>query len=155
MTKGTDKARKALDRRFNAMKPYETFACPPKGWIRAIRDALGMTTAQLAKRMHIAQPTLSAFEKREFEGTITLNSLEKAAQAMGCRLIYAIVPQESLEEITRGQAKKIAREMFSKIEHSMSLEKQEVTEPDRRVQFENLVNRLIRDAGRIWDEPSD
>lgn len=154
MNKDSETARRVLDKRFNEMKPYDPFACPPKGWIRAIRDALGMTTTQLAKRMHISQPTLYEYEKRESEGTITLNSLEKAAQAMGCRLIYAIVPQESLEEIIRKQAEKIAREMFSKVEHSMSLEKQEVSAEERKVQFDKFVDKVVKETRLIWDEPN-
>jgi len=150
MNKNTGKARKALDRRFNAMKPYENFACPSKGWIRAIRDALGMTSAQLAKRMNTSQPTLSALEKREFEGTVTLKSLEKAAQAMGCRLIYAIVPQESLAEIVRHQAEQAAKEILNRVEQSMNLEKQAVIDTDRTVQFENLVEKFIENPKQMY-----
>lgn len=148
----SDKARKALDRRFNEMKPYETFARPPKGWLRAVRDALGITTTQLAKRLKISQPTLSEYEKREVEGTLTLNSLERAAQAMGCRLIYAIVPEDSLENLVRKQAEKVAKEMFSKVEHSMSLEKQEISEEERKLQFEKFVDKVMQESSRIWDE---
>src|SRR5689334_6307097 len=103
----SDKARKALDKRFQEMKPYHTFERPPKGWLRAVRDALGMTTTQLAKRLKISQPTLFEYEKREVEGSLTLNTLEKAAQAMGCRLIYAIVPEDSLEAIVHKQAETV------------------------------------------------
>ena len=36
-----------LDQRFRTLRPLAATQRPPKGWVRAIRDALGMTTAQL------------------------------------------------------------------------------------------------------------
>lgn len=67
---------------------------PEMGWIKSIRIALGITTKQLAEKMGIAQPNIIAIEERELLRTISLETLDKAARAMNCKLIYAIVPNE-------------------------------------------------------------
>ena len=45
------RARQRLDERLLALKPVDRFKAPPKGWVRAIRDALGMTGVQFGKRL--------------------------------------------------------------------------------------------------------
>ena len=102
------RVRKTLDRRFAWLR--KASARPPRGWIRAIRDALGMTAAQLGERMHVSQPTVTELEKAEVESRITLGSLERAAEAMGCTLVYALVPRRPLEEMVEERARQIAEE---------------------------------------------
>ncbi len=153
--KNSQKAQKALDKRFQAMKPYHNFDKPHKGWIRAVRDALGMTTTQLAKRLKVSQPTLFEYEKREIEGTITLNTLEKAAQAMGCRLLYAIVPENTLEALVQRQAEKVARAMFNKVEHTMRLEEQEISNDETNYQFQKFLDKVKEQSSRLWEEDSE
>ena len=79
---------------------------PARGWIRAIRDGLGMTASQLGKRMGVSQPTITQMEHNEVSGSITLATLERAAHALGCRLTYSFVPEEPLETRVTEQAKK-------------------------------------------------
>ena len=76
-------------------------AVPVKGWIKAIRDSLGMTAAQLANRMGISQSTLTAMEKAEARGAIQLSSLRRAAEAMNCTLVYALVPNDPWKALSR------------------------------------------------------
>lgn len=65
---------------------------PEIGWIKTIRNALGMTTKQLGEKMGIAQPNVVAIEDREMKKTITLETLERAARVMDCQLVYALIP---------------------------------------------------------------
>ncbi|MGE0201784.1 MAG: mobile mystery protein A [Candidatus Melainabacteria bacterium] len=146
------KALRALDLRYQAMQPYERFIRPPKGWIRAVRDALGMTSTQLAARIGIAQPTLQDYERREMEDAITLKSLQKAARAMNCRLIYAIVPEDSLNSILWKQAERRARAMFDRVDRSMNLEQQRVTASERDLQLQALIQQWTDNPTRLWDE---
>ncbi|MDD3371684.1 MAG: mobile mystery protein A, partial [Alphaproteobacteria bacterium] len=97
-----------LDQRFKALRPLLAVPRPPKGWVRAVRDALGMTTKQLAQRMGVAQPRITELEKAEMSGGITLTSLERAAEALGCRVVYAFVPERTLAERVEEQAERIA-----------------------------------------------
>ena len=75
-------ARRQLDKRLITINKSDALARPPRGWVKAIREALGMTTAQLANRLGVVQSRVIAIEQSEAKGTITLNSLEKAAQAL-------------------------------------------------------------------------
>ena len=87
-------ARRQLDKRLCLLNDTQSLARPPRGWIKAVREALGMTTAQLAKRLGVSQPRAVGIEKAEARGAITLDSLERAAQALDCRLVYALVPNK-------------------------------------------------------------
>src|ERR1700732_1529739 len=97
-----------LDKRFAALRPLVKSAGPPKGWLRAIRDALGMTTAQFGRRLGVSQPRIVELEQSEVSGGVTLHTLQRAAEALGCRLVYALVPDRPLAETVREQAELVA-----------------------------------------------
>jgi predicted DNA-binding mobile mystery protein A len=110
-------------------------ARPPDGWVRSIRNAMGMTAAQLGKRLGVSQQRALVIEKSENSGRITLASLARAAEALDCRLVYAIVPRSPLEKLVEDRAAMLAR-------------KQDVAEFDERA-----VRRLVMHAGsKLWDE---
>src|SRR6266567_3571094 len=92
-------SRQALEARFEDMRPAARLRPPVRGWIKAIREALGMSSAQLAKRLKIKQPTVTAMEQSELKGTIQLATLRRIAAAMNCTLVYALVPNDPLETI--------------------------------------------------------
>jgi predicted DNA-binding mobile mystery protein A len=144
------RSRQSLDVRFREIGPIDRFRPPVRGWIRAIREALGMSSAQLAKRMGVKQPTLVALEQSEVKGTIQLATLRRAAAAMNCTLVYALVPNDSLETIVRQRARKVARQRLRSVEHSMLLEKQSVSASD----FESRIDDLARDLKprAVWEE---
>ena len=144
-----------LDRRFAELRPFAVAAVRPvRGWVRAIRDGLGMTTAQLARRMGVTQPRISELEKGEASGRITIQSLERAAEAMGCRLVYAIVPVRPLSDMLDERALVRANQQFASIEQTMRLENQAVTDAARRDEaLRRLMGELRRKPARLWDEP--
>src|SRR5476651_904839 len=117
----TERGRKRLDERLEPLneKPLQV---PPKGWIRAIRDALGMSGVQLAKRLKVSPQTVEAMEKSEAAGTIQLNTLKRAAEAMDCTLVYALVPRTSLENTIKSRARQIATTALARVSHTMKLE---------------------------------
>lgn len=127
---------------------------PPKGWLRAIRDALGMTSAQLAKRLDVSQPRIIELEQSEAGGNVTLNTLQRAAGALGCKLVYALVPERPLAEIVRARAEKIAAIQSRAVEHTMKLEDQAVTDKTAARELrERRVEQLLQRPARLWDEP--
>jgi predicted DNA-binding mobile mystery protein A len=78
---------------------------PRAGWVREIRTALGLSQSQLAARAGVSRATVQQMERAEAERRITLASLDKLAQAMGCRVALAIVPKDgTLEDVRRRQA---------------------------------------------------
>src|SRR5580692_4749492 len=108
-----------LDQRFSAFRSLKDTMRPGKGWIRAVRDALGMTTAQLAVRIGVSQPRVIAIEKAEVRKAITLKTLERAAEAVGCRVVYLFVPEKSLEETVRSRAWQVAEKQLEVLSQTM------------------------------------
>ena len=145
-------ARKNLDKRLNSIRISGSFARPPKGWVRAIREALGMTSAQLGKRIGVTQSRAFDIEKAEVSGKLTLDSLERAAHALDCRLVYALVPREPLESIAEDRALKLARKKLKSTSHSMALEDQRVNPEDEERQIRELAKRLLEKSGSaLWE----
>lgn len=143
-------ARKQLDKRLDQLRDIP-LATPPRGWVKAIREALGMTTRQLAARLGVAQPRIIEIEKNEVRSALTLESLKRTANAMDCQLVYALIPRKPLEEMNHEQALRIAKAQLQRAAHSMALENQAVDEKDQNDQLENLA-RSLQGSSKIWDE---
>jgi len=143
-------ARARLDNRFKAIGPFVHQSQPVRGWIRAIRAALGMTAEQLGKRLGVKQPSVVALEQSEEKGTIELATLRRVAEALDCRLVYALVPNKPLEQTVRERARLFARRRLEPIEHSMELEDQKVA----RKESETLIDEILRETNprRFWEE---
>jgi predicted DNA-binding mobile mystery protein A len=112
-----------------------------------------MTTSQFAERLGVSQPRIVELEQSEAGGGVTLNTLQRAAEALGCRLVYALVPERPLEETVRARADLVASRLTAAVEHSMRLEDQEVR--SRRVArdiHQREVERLLERPARLWDE---
>jgi predicted DNA-binding mobile mystery protein A len=143
-----------LDQRFQTLAPLTKNAPRPShGWIRAIRDALGLTTAQLARRMGVSQPRVIAIEKAEQSRTITLKTLERAAEALDCRVVYVFVPVRPLEETLQNRASAIADKRLSAVNQTMRLENQSVSQSEFQQDLRNkLVRELLEHPARLWDD---
>jgi len=142
-----------LDRQFSDLRPPLTSERPPRGWLRAVRDALGMTTTQLARRLGVSQPRIVELEQAEQSGSVTLNSLRRAADALGCRVVYALVPDRPLGDVVRERAALVADKQLAYVRHTMLLENQSVD--DKRADDalrEELIEQLLRKPARLWDE---
>lgn len=146
-------ARRQLDKRLNKLRNSDSLAQPPRGWIKAIREALGMTTAQLGQRIGVSQPRVVAIEKAEKNKSITLESLEKAARAMDCRVVYALIPVKPLNDLVEERALLIAKNRLESTQHSMALEAQSVDKSDAAEQLKHLSDAIIKKAGsKLWDD---
>jgi predicted DNA-binding mobile mystery protein A len=146
-------ARRQLDKRLNFLSGVDSLTRPPYGWIKAIREALGMTSAQLGKRLGVSQPRVVKIEKAEKDGAITLDSLERAAQALDCRLVYTLVPRKPLDDLVAERAKIIAKKRLESTGHSMKLEAQGIEESDENEQLKSLINKIVAQGGSVlWEE---
>jgi len=145
------KSRSRLDARFQKMRPVSQYAAPVRGWIRAIRSGLGMSSAQLARRLGIKQPSVIALEQSEVKGSIELATLRRVAAALDCTLVYALVPNKPLESLVRDRARAFARRRLEPIEHSMLLEDQTVK--PKAKDFEARLDELVRETNPrlFWD----
>jgi len=137
------------------LQPYRStlgYSQPAGGWIRAIREALGMTQRQLAKRVGRKPQTILDLQAREATQTIQLNTLRQIAEAMDCELVYAIVPRMPLDEILEKRARLVAGQALRRTAHSMALEHQGLgaREQERAVKME--VERLLAGSRRkLWE----
>jgi len=142
-----------LDKRFTTLRVLAKSARPPKGWLRAIRDALGMTTAQLAHRIGVTQPRIVELEQSEVSGAVTLHSLQRAAEALGCRVVYALVPDRPLAEVVRARAELVADKQLTSVQHTMELEDQGVRDKGaNKLLREMYIRKLLQKPARLWDE---
>jgi predicted DNA-binding mobile mystery protein A len=122
--------------------------------VRAIRDALGMTTGQLASRIGVDQSRITKLERAEIEDAVTIRTLRQAAEALGCTLVYALIPNPSLDEQVRVRAEDIADRELARAHHTMRLEDQALTQGDLKQERERLVSTLLNgNPRRLWDEP--
>ena len=139
--------RRSYQKKFNAFKKA-IIEIPPQGWLKTIREFLGMTTTQLAKKINVAQPRVINLEKNEKNTKIS--TMERIADALNCDFVYAFIPRENIDDIIYNQAKKKALKILSKVQTNMSLENQQ-TDSDELV--EDIIKDLLDDnISRIWDE---
>lgn len=143
--------RQRLDQRFSSMQPESRYRPPPKGWIRAIRDALGMSGPQLGRRMDVRAQSVADIEKSEVSGTIQLKTLRRAAEALDCVVVYALIPKSSLEKTVQERAREIARKDLARIAHTMDLEAQGLSQKQREAQIEAYIRDHLRERD-LWEE---
>lgn len=118
---------KQLSQSLAAFDPARAVIRPRRGWLRAIRQATGMSLRQVGQAIRATPQLIASLEKSEAQNRITLRSLELVAQAMGCKLVYAIVPKSgTLGELRERRARKEAEEQVRAVEHTMMLENQAV-----------------------------
>ncbi len=147
------RARERLDERLSGLKPEARFQAPSRGWIRAIRDALGMTGVQFASRLGVRPQTVETIEKSEAAGTVQLNTLRRAAEALDCTLVYALVPNSSLQNAVALRARQIAIHELERVAHTMKLEAQETGDAEFEARVEAYIRDTIRDRDLWRDDP--
>jgi predicted DNA-binding mobile mystery protein A len=146
-------ARKHLERRLAPLRGQQNLIRPPRGWIRALREALGMTTRQLARRMGKAQSAVVEMEKSEARDSISLGILRQAAEALDCTLVYALVPNRPIDDMLRARAAEIASQQLARASHTMALENQSLDRVAHEAERERLIDELLRSSpARLWDE---
>ena len=127
---------------------------PPEGWLRTARKALGMSGAQVAKRMGVTRARVAQAEQAELSGGATLHSMRAAAAAMGCRFVYAVVPKASTEAMIAAQAHKKAKILVGVAGTHMALESQTLTNDQISRQTERLARDLAHEMpADFWNEP--
>jgi predicted DNA-binding mobile mystery protein A len=143
-------ARFALDAQLQPLRGMEPLLRPERGWIRAIREAIGMTTGQFAKRLGVAQPRVAALERAESNEVVTLKSLRQAAEALDCVLVYALVPKAPLDEVVKTRARLVAEQQLARTDQTMRLENQAVSRARLERARDDLAEELLRNDKRLW-----
>jgi predicted DNA-binding mobile mystery protein A len=145
--------REQLDASLQRLSPLLDVTAPPKGWIRAIRDALGMTAKQLANRLGVAQQAVARIEKEEVAGSVTIKTMRRIAECLDCVFVYGFVPRTSLEETIARQAKKVAAQRLAQASQTMSLENQALSRRENEQALLDLADELIRTLpSNLWNK---
>jgi predicted DNA-binding mobile mystery protein A len=147
--------RQRLDERLEALRslPASARAAPRRGWIRAIRDALGMPRHALGKRMGVGEKRVQQMELAEVRGGITTQALARAAAALDCELVIALVPRIPLKARVQERRLRLANDWLrTRMLHTMSLEGQDIRYADLPPAAVQEIERLFPDE-RLWDAP--
>jgi predicted DNA-binding mobile mystery protein A len=150
--KPTDLKLRQLD---EALRPVAASALPSpprSGWLKAIREALGITTRQLAARLGLVHSTVVEAEQGEAAETISLGQLRRLAAALDCEFRYVLIPRSPLPERVDAQAERKARERVAEVAHTMALEAQGTGGEFSQRQIAEVKYELLRGRrSRLWD----
>jgi predicted DNA-binding mobile mystery protein A len=136
-----------MDRQFRHLrlsqldrKLSEARSLPPRpsgGWIASIREALGLTLAEVGQHLPAPRQTVQKFERAEATDRITLGTLRRVADAMGCDLIYALVPKSgSFAELAEHPTRERASRDVKSVVHTMALEDQKPENANQLIEDE-------------------
>ena len=149
-----DLSRLRLEQTSRALQPFaalQGLSVPSGGWLRAVREALGLSLRKQAERVRIAASNLHKSELAEAEGRITLAQLRKLAEGLDCEVIYALVPRKPLIKVVEAQANRIARAEVLGVTHSMSLEDQRPSDDFVAQQIDERRRELLAGSwSKLW-----
>ena len=146
--------RKQLDAKLKHFRPLRETMPPRKGWIRVIRDSLGMNGEQLAKRLGVStKQRISRIECDEVEGNVTIKTMRRVAEALDCVFVYGFVPQTNLEQTVRNRAEHVAKKRMERVSQTMRLEQQELDEKGEKLALSDATESLMANPQRmLWNE---
>ncbi|MGC5165482.1 mobile mystery protein A [Luteimicrobium sp. DT211] len=146
--------RRSIEGRVEPLRDHPSAtARPAGGWVRAVRSALGMSATDLARRLGITPAAVRKLEASERNGVVRLDTLTRAADAMGCDVVYALVPRTSLEEFVAARARERANAELTQVDTTMALEAQRTSQAERAHLRDQLADELAR-SSRLWRDPS-
>ena len=93
-----------LDATLQRFSSLKTINPPRKGWVRAIRDALGISTRQLGAILGVNKSRISRIEMDEVGGSVTLKTMRRIGDALDCVFVYGFVPRKTLKDTLRNRA---------------------------------------------------
>ena len=145
-----------LDASLNRWRSADLPPRPPSGWVKAIRESLGMAAAHLAARLDVTTSTVTRLETSEADDTISLGTLRRAAEALGCELRYALIPKQSLADTLESRAMSLARQQMAAVSHTMALEAQSTSRETVELQTRALAEELLTGSRRaLWRESGE
>lgn len=144
--------REQLDDTLSRFSSIASVNRPIKGWIRAIRDALGMNTRQFAERLGVSKSRIPRIEQDEITGSLTLKTMNRVADTLDCVFVYGFVPRTSLDDTVKKQASIIAERRMKRLMHTMNLEDQGLSSKNAKKAFNNMLFEIIDSPSILWEK---
>lgn len=142
-----------INTKIQAFNVLQKVPLPSSGWIKAIRNTLGISLLQLGKRLSITKQSVLEIEQREKNGSITIKSLREVAKALDMQLVYGFVPMDgTLQKLIERKAKEVATQIVLRTSNTMKLEDQANT--DKRIEkaIKELTTKLKTEMPKsLWD----
>lgn len=153
MKRRTKLMREQLDKTLRKFAPLKDTQPPARGWIRAIRDALGMNGRQFADRLGEHRSRTKQIEEQELIGSLTLKTMRKTAEALDCVFVYCLIPRINLEQTVRNRAEKVASHQLARASQTMALEDQALNTKENKKVLSVMIADLVDDLpSNLWDE---
>lgn len=144
--------REQLDDTLSRFSSIASVNRPIKGWIRAIRDALGMNTRQFAERLGVSKSRIPRIEQDEITGSLTLKTMNRVADTLDCVFVYGFVPRTSLDDTVKKQASIITERRMKRLMHTMNLEGQGLSSKNAKKAFNNMLFEIIDSPSILWEK---
>lgn len=145
-----------LDKKLAFLRDFSSSGIPQSGWIKTIREALGLSARQLGKRSGLDQSRISRLENAEKTGNLKIASLHKIANGLDMQFVYGFVPAGTLEEMVQARAKHIALKRMKRLNDTMNLEKQGLSEEEQKKALEDMIEKIVVDQPKdFWDDTHD
>jgi len=141
--------REQLDDKLSKLREFSVQGLTSIGWIKTIREALGMTSKDLASRVGVNQSRIIHMEQAEADGNLKISTMKKIANALDMDFVYALVPRTTLNDMVRNQARLLALKKMERLDHTMRLEMQELTMEEKEKALKDMIDRVL------IDEPKD
>ena len=138
---------RALDKKTSSLSDVRNIVPKGASWINTVREAIGMTALQLAKRLGVTQPRIAKMEMNE--ENLKLCTMKKVAEAMDCDFVYYFKPKTTFQDIVQNQARKKAEEILLGVNLNMALENQDIQTKEA---IDDMTFDFINgNTKRIWD----
>ena len=144
--------REQLDARMKEIRALSEVGAPRQGWIRTVREAMGMSIRQLGARVGLSKSSIAALERRETEGGITLDSLQRLAEGLESDVWYAVVPRRPVQETLQARAREVAEDIVAELRNRMEFEMREIPEEELRSMVAHHAQKALEAEHRLWDE---
>ncbi len=138
---------RALDKKTSSLSDARNIVPKSTGWINTVREAIGMTAVQFARRLGVTQPRIAKLESNE--ENLKISTMKKAAEALDCEFVYYFKPKTTFQDIVQNQAMKKAEEILLGVNLNMALENQDIQTKEA---VNDMANDFINEnTKRIWD----
>jgi len=137
-----------------ALNQFGSYAMPSsEGWLKTVRKALGMSGSQLANRLGVTKGRVSQAESAELTGSVTLKSMQRMAQAMNGRFVYAVIPEKEIESVIKDRAILKAKEQIKAASTQMALEAQALSDEQLTFEVDRLASEIIQKMpSDLWND---